>query len=92
MNRPDTVLPNGTRVRTHDTLDSTDGLFVEPEQIEARRAGTHGIIDGIVARHGGDVYRIRHLGAKVSAVYCYTEFELENGPGDHAKNAPPMAA
>ena len=92
MKRPDTVLPTGTRVRTHDTLDSTDGLFVEPEHIEARRAGTSGTIDGVVGVHGGDTYLVRHDGARVRAAYCYTEFELEDGPDAQAKSALPIAA
>jgi hypothetical protein len=78
MRRPDTVLPSGTRVRTHDTLGSTDGFLVEPEHLAARSAGTSGTVCGVVREHGGDVYLVKHEGVTASAAYCYIEFELDD--------------
>jgi hypothetical protein len=78
MQRPDTILPTGTRVRTHDTLESTDGLLVDPKHVAARSAGTSGTVCGVARVHGGDVYLVAHPGATESAAYCYTEFELED--------------
>jgi hypothetical protein len=92
MKRPDPVLPQGTRVRTHDTLDPTEGLHVQPEHLRARTAGTSGTICGVVGVPWGDVYLISHAGAEVSAAYRHTEFELENEPEDQAKSAVSIAA
>jgi hypothetical protein len=92
MKRPDPVLPQGTRVRTHDTLEPAEGLHVQPEHLTARTPGTSGTICGVVGVPWGDVYLIWHAGAEVSAAYCYTEFELEDGPEDQAKSAVPIAA
>jgi hypothetical protein len=91
MKRPDPVLPEGTRVRTHDTLEPTDGLRVEPKYLTARTAGTSGTICGVVGVPWGDVYLIRHAGAEVSAAYRYTEFELDD-PGDEGIGAASIAA
>lgn len=76
MKEPATTLPNGTRIRTHTTLDSTRGMMVAPCHLNARHASTNGRIAGIVGGHGGDVYWVDHPEEIVPAVYCFTEFEL----------------
>jgi hypothetical protein len=92
MNRPDTVLPSGTPVRTHKTLHATEGFPVAPKHVEARRADAPGTIEGLVGGHGGDVYWVRHPGAGVLAPYGFYEFELGDRPDDPGNSAVPIAA
>jgi len=76
MRQPETILPNGTRVRTHAELESTRGMMVHPAHLSARRPGAEGAIAGVVGGHGGDVYYVEHAPGEPWAAYCFTEFEL----------------
>jgi hypothetical protein len=77
MNEPETILPNGTRIRTSNPLDSTAGFMVKEKHLQARKPGAVGIITGIVGGHGGDVYWVAHFDTDVTAAYGWMEFELE---------------
>lgn len=75
MKEPATIIPAGTLIRTHAVLDSTQGMLVAAERLNARVSDTVGTIKGVVAGHGGDVYWVEHNGGKVAA-YCWSEFSL----------------
>lgn len=92
MKQPNEVLATGTRIRTHDTLGSTEGFRVASRHIQARRAATSGTISGFVGGGGGDAYWIWHPGLAVLAVYGVSEFDLEGHPGDEGSVAVPTAA
>lgn len=74
------VLSPGTEIRTHTQLESTRGMLIAEKHLLARRPGAVGVIGGYVPGHGGDVYWVRHGTEEIVAVYCFTEFELENIP------------
>jgi hypothetical protein len=76
MKQPEYTLKNGTRIVTHDALEGTAGIFVNPVHLGARRHGSTGTIAGVVAGHGGDVYWVKHDGYDDLGVYSFTEFEL----------------
>lgn len=76
MKQPETILPHGTKVRTHDVLGPTAGMMVGPVNMSMRRPAAMGTVHGIVGGHGGDVYWIRHEGDAPAAPYCFDEFEL----------------
>jgi hypothetical protein len=73
---PVTILPNGTKVRTNETLDATDGMLVNPLRLNARKPNAEGLVCGVVGGHGGDVYWIGHEGSDILAPYCWSEFEV----------------
>ncbi len=77
MNCPAKILTKGTRVRTHETLDSMRGLMLTVEQMESRKTNVTGEVQG-VAGGGGDIYWVKHDDGE-RAPYCWSEFELE-GP------------
>jgi hypothetical protein len=81
MQEPEYILTNGTRIRTAARLTDKPGYSVTPRHLEFRRADTVGVITGVVAGHGGDVYWVAHLDATATAAYGWDEFEL-----DPAKN------
>lgn len=70
MKQPETILPNGTRVRTHKELKYSDSLG------GSRREDESGTINGVVGGMGGDVYYVDH-GNGTWGAYCFDEFELE---------------
>ena len=83
MKEPEYILKNGTKVRIHDTLESTAGFMIAVDFMNRRKPATKGIICGIVGGHGGDVYFVGHGEAKEGhfqreqvAVYGWMEFEL----------------
>jgi hypothetical protein len=76
MEQPRRLLIEGTRVRTHEVLESTNGMMVNPLHLSARKPNAEGVVEGCVPGHGGDVYWVRHEGDDVAATYCFTEFEL----------------
>jgi hypothetical protein len=84
MNQPTYILKNGTRVRMHDRLGPTGGMFVPQGFIDARRPATLGVIAGVVMGHGGDVYWVRHIDGTM-APYCFDEFELDAGMDDDSE-------
>lgn len=75
MNQPATILPSGTRIRVHATIDPLAGMLA----IHGRRKpGAVGEIHGVVGGYGGDVYWVRHSRDSVDILpYCFDEFELE---------------
>jgi len=77
MKQPEVVLPAGTRIVTHEVLESTTGMIVHPKHIKARRPNMHEVIGGWVPGHGGDVYWCQTREDGECAVYCFTEFELD---------------
>lgn len=77
MDSPRYVLDNGTKIVTHDHLDSTGGMMINPLHLGARKPGAKGVIRGIVGGHGGDVYWVGHEEGQPLAAYGYTEFELD---------------
>lgn len=79
MKQPDKILPSGTLVRTHATLQ--DFGLPHPSAM-FRRSNQIGVIRGIVGGLGGDVYWVEH-GREVG-VYHYEEFELE-GTGQRTR-------
>ena len=79
MQQPERVLPTGTKVRTHETLEGTKGMIIGPGNLSARRADAKGTIRGTVPGHGGDVYWVEHEGSALLAPYCFTEFDLDVG-------------
>lgn len=77
MQQPTYILNNGTRVRTHATLGTTEGMNVAAVHRAQRRPNAEGTIAGVVGGCGGDVYWVRHGGCgDVVAPYCFDEFEL----------------
>jgi hypothetical protein len=88
MEQPNKILASGTRVVTHAELEPTTGMNVPQPNIGARRRSTTGKILAAVVGHGGDVYWIWHEGAELMAPYCFTEFELEEGPQQGAAPRP----
>ena len=77
MKEPEHILESGTRIRTHEKLDSTTGLLITDRHLKLRRPNAVGVIGGIVGGHGGDVYFVAHIGDPSYAVYCFVDFELE---------------
>lgn len=75
MQEPESILSNGTRVRTDRTLGSTVGMLVKQQYLDARRSNAEGTIKGWVTGHGGDVYWVQHDDGTVAA-YGWMEFEL----------------
>ncbi len=75
----------GRRVRTHEKLETTQGMLVTPRHLNGRRPDTLGIVTGWVPGHGGDAYWVRHAEGPSSAdpspvaAYCFDEFEFEDG-------------
>jgi hypothetical protein len=76
MKEPEYILNPGTRVLTHGHLDSIGGMLIASRHLEMRRPSVIGVVTGIVAGHGGDVYFVMHLGDPCSAAYGFMEFEL----------------
>lgn len=74
MKEPEYILPNGTRVVTHEYLGSTGGMLVAQKFLDARRPSALGLIWGIVGGHGGDVYWVKHDDG-TGAAYMFDEFE-----------------
>jgi len=85
MKQPAQILADGTRVVTHERLESTGGMLIKRQHLDARRANQPGVIKGWVPGHGGDVYWVQHDGDGPAAAYCFTEFELEEQEGDEKK-------
>lgn len=80
MNQPSHILPHGTVVRTHPTLESSVGMNVAPCFISRRQANAFGVIQCVAPGHGGDVYMVEHADSAVWAPYCWSEFELDGAP------------
>ncbi len=78
VRQPETILPTGTSVRTHDVLGKTTGMMNASPHLAARTPDAAGTIQGCVPGHGGDVYWVTH-GDGIAAAYCFTEFELDEG-------------
>jgi hypothetical protein len=72
----------GKRIRTHEKLETTQGMLVAQRHLNGRRPNALGIIISWVPGHGGDAYWIRHVEGPSSAdpspvaAYCFTEFEF----------------
>ena len=93
MNRTETVLPDGTRVRTHTTLRTPHGLLVAARHLAVRRADTPGTTEGVVGGHERNAYWIRHPGVGILAPYRVQEFEVDVTPDDDGEGASaPIAA
>ncbi len=75
MESPTYILAPKTKIITHEKLDSTGGMFVAKQHLDARKPSTTGLIIGPIGGHGGDVYSVHHEDGSI-ACYCYTEFEL----------------
>jgi hypothetical protein len=75
MHCPTYILENGTKIRTHATLEPTTGMMIGPGNLSMRKPSADGVIRGVVGGHGGDVYWVHHEGSVLLAPYCYTEFE-----------------
>lgn len=81
MNQPEYILPNGTHVRTHPHLGTTQGMEnVNGHNLRRRRGNAPGIVLYPVPGMGGDVYWVQH-GEGDTAPYCFTEFELVESDG-----------
>jgi hypothetical protein len=79
MKQPEYILKDGTKVVTHEKLDTEQGMMISPKHLRARRESMPGIIAGVVPGHGGDVYWVQHelkAEGEKTAAYCFTEFEL----------------
>jgi hypothetical protein len=79
MKQPEYILNNGTQVRTHDKLGKTTGMLTGPGNMSMRKPSSDGVIRGVVAGHGGDVYWVQHPGDTLYAPYCFDEIELAGG-------------
>src|SRR5450631_3683687 len=77
MDEPREILTNGTHIRTHANLSRQGGGFIISDRhLDARKPDANGVIHGIVAGHGVDVYWVAHLGGLAAAAYGWWEFEL----------------
>lgn len=76
MKEPKQVLAAGTRVVTHEHLESTEGMFVSAAHLLSRKPNATGVVKGCAAGHGGDVYWVNHEDGSIVAVYSWSEFEL----------------
>lgn len=88
MEQPKYLLSAGTRIKTHPSVNNTQGLHVKQSHLDARRPNAVGTIVGVVGGHSGDVYWVKHEGMEAHAVYCFTEFELIQP--DKSKEEPPQ--
>lgn len=79
MKQPESVLPPGTKIRTHAVLGDTRGMLIGPGNVSMRKADTPGEIRGVVGGYGGDVYWVQHPGDVLFAPYCFDEFERDDG-------------
>ncbi len=70
MKQPEAVLPNGTEVITHARLNEDMCRIFGP-----RKPSAHGVIRGVAAGYGGDVYLIERE-RRITEAYCFDEFEL----------------
>lgn len=77
VEQPEYILNKGTRVKTHAELETITGMMISYKYLVLRRTNDGGIIRGPVPGHGGDVYWVEHYDGVV-AVYCFTEFELDD--------------
>lgn len=73
MEQPATILPPGTKIRTHARL------LDRPELPGERAPNVNGTIIGVLPGFGGDVYRVQQDNGGVGS-YCWDEFELETRP------------
>lgn len=58
-------------IKTHDTLNSTDGMVAHSAYLACRRAGAEGELVSVLPGHGGDVWLVSH--GKYKAVYSIDE-------------------
>lgn len=94
MKQPAFILTNGTKVKTHEKLDSPPGFLVAATHMVQRRPSAEGTIAGVVevvGGHDGDVYWVDHNAGEPSAAYCFTEFELVEAPVEGAPAPEPEA-
>jgi hypothetical protein len=64
----------GLEIKTIFNLESTAGILVKPEYLQARKPDAEGTIKGWVGGHGGDVWWVEHKDGSIGA-YCYSEFQ-----------------
>lgn len=76
MKQPETVLQQGTKIKTHEKLNEPHGMLLGANALENRAPSTVGSIMLPAPGHGGDVYFVKHDEGVVAA-YCWDEFELE---------------
>jgi hypothetical protein len=69
MEQPATILPEGTKIRTHAFLPN------RPELPGERTPNIVGTILGVLPGTGGDVYRVRQDDGGIGS-YCWDEFEI----------------
>lgn len=81
MREPDYILNPGTAVKTYSVLDVTTGFLVAKRHLDARRSDGQGVVVGIAAGHGGDVYFVQH--DEAVAAYGFWEFDLAVGESPH---------
>jgi hypothetical protein len=70
---PNDVRP-GLEIKTVFNLESTAGILVKPEYLEARRPDTEGTVKKYIPGHGGDVWWVEHKDGSIAA-YAFTEFQ-----------------
>jgi hypothetical protein len=75
MKQPDKLPEIGTKLKTHDKLESENGLMVHPRHLANRKTSTECVYLGHVPGHGGDVWWCEHEAGKVAA-YSFTEVEF----------------
>jgi|GEM_PF-4188551 len=76
MQEPETILVPMTRIRTNAALGPTGGFLIAQRHLDAQQPSAFGVILGLVGGHGGDVYRVAHVGGTCSAAYGWMDFEL----------------
>ena len=55
MEQPTHILKAGTRIKTHEKLEGTKGMVINPVHLSAREPNQAGAIVHSIAGHGGDV-------------------------------------
>lgn len=64
-------------------LGPTTGMLIVRDKLANRKEGARGMVSGIVAGHGGDVWWVRHDDG-TTAAYGFDEVELDEKPAPPA--------
>lgn len=70
---------SGMRIKTNDTLGTTEGFTIHEQHLKGRVTNTEGVVTRHVPGHGGDVWFVRHNDGSIAA-YADDEFELSETP------------
>lgn len=75
MKQPDIILSSGLKVKTQDKLkpEALNGICIAKRHLANRDTNSVGVIKGVVAGCGGDIYWVEHGNAM--AVYGWWEFD-----------------